>query len=280
MQKTQRCRFHPWIGKIRLEKEMATHWVFLPRRSHGQRSLAGYSPWVAKSRTQMSRHTISTPYPSLVISLDFLAIRFVASLWQLTLPWWAVWWLWDHWFVHLSLQKVGDEGRMDLHWSSSSLPPRMERVQVSHLTGFPPVCLSSLFPPPLFLFFLLLCLTFICISPQAKIREAGLTAHVSFSSKWLKSEELHPHHQHRLYLRPVLPGPSGPSFPMSPRLPWLESRMWWIVMQDTPTHGYHPPMASSQGCCRSLGKPWLWVSSQSWLMDFLLGSGCSICNLN
>ena len=25
--------------------------VFLPRESHGQRSLAGYSPWIAKSGT-------------------------------------------------------------------------------------------------------------------------------------------------------------------------------------------------------------------------------------
>ena len=31
-----------------LEKEMATHSVFLPGKSHGQRSLAGYSPWVHK----------------------------------------------------------------------------------------------------------------------------------------------------------------------------------------------------------------------------------------
>ena len=29
-----------------LEKEMATHSVFLPEKSHGQRSLVGYSPWV------------------------------------------------------------------------------------------------------------------------------------------------------------------------------------------------------------------------------------------
>ena len=28
-----------------LEKEMATHSVFLPREFHGQRSLVGYSPW-------------------------------------------------------------------------------------------------------------------------------------------------------------------------------------------------------------------------------------------
>ena len=27
-----------------LEEEMATHSIFLPEKSHGQRSLAGYSP--------------------------------------------------------------------------------------------------------------------------------------------------------------------------------------------------------------------------------------------
>ena len=38
-----------------LEKEMATHIpVFLPVESHGQRSLAGYSPWGRKSRTRLS----------------------------------------------------------------------------------------------------------------------------------------------------------------------------------------------------------------------------------
>ena len=28
--------------------EMATHSVFLPKKSHGQRSLEGYSPWSCK----------------------------------------------------------------------------------------------------------------------------------------------------------------------------------------------------------------------------------------
>ena len=28
--------------------------VFLPRKSHGQRSLTGYSPWGQKSQTQLS----------------------------------------------------------------------------------------------------------------------------------------------------------------------------------------------------------------------------------
>ena len=31
-----------------LQEEMATHSVFLPGDSHGQRSLAGYSPWGPK----------------------------------------------------------------------------------------------------------------------------------------------------------------------------------------------------------------------------------------
>ena len=31
-----------------LEKEMATHSSILPGKSHGQRSLAGYSPWGLK----------------------------------------------------------------------------------------------------------------------------------------------------------------------------------------------------------------------------------------
>ena len=31
-----------------LEKEMVTHSVFLPGKSHGRRSLVGYSPWGRK----------------------------------------------------------------------------------------------------------------------------------------------------------------------------------------------------------------------------------------
>ena len=75
----------PGLGRSLWRRKWQPTRVFLPRRSHRQRTLAGYSPSVTKSHTQMSRHTISTPLPSLVISLDFLAIRFVASLWQLTL---------------------------------------------------------------------------------------------------------------------------------------------------------------------------------------------------
>ena len=46
----QRRRFDPWVGKIPWKRAWQPTPVFLPGESHGQRSLAGYSPWVAKSQ--------------------------------------------------------------------------------------------------------------------------------------------------------------------------------------------------------------------------------------
>ena len=40
----ERSRFDPWVRKV-LEEEFQTNAVFLPGKSHGQRSLVGYSPW-------------------------------------------------------------------------------------------------------------------------------------------------------------------------------------------------------------------------------------------
>ena len=39
---------------------MATHSVFLPEESHGQRSLVGYSPWGCKE-LDMTEHTCMLP---------------------------------------------------------------------------------------------------------------------------------------------------------------------------------------------------------------------------
>ena len=38
-------------GEDPLEKEMEPTPVFLPEESHEQRSLAGYTPWIAKNQT-------------------------------------------------------------------------------------------------------------------------------------------------------------------------------------------------------------------------------------
>ena len=62
-----------WVGSLGLEdpleEGMATNSSILPRESHGQRSLAGYSPW--------GREELDTTDPPTV------------SL--LRLPWWLSW---------------------------------------------------------------------------------------------------------------------------------------------------------------------------------------------
>ena len=48
---TCQCRsheFNPWFGKIPWRRRWQPTPVFLPGKSHGQRSLAGYSPWGCK----------------------------------------------------------------------------------------------------------------------------------------------------------------------------------------------------------------------------------------
>ena len=53
------CRrggFDPWVGKISWRSAWQPTPVFLPAEFHGQRSLAGYSPWVTKSWTGLSTH--------------------------------------------------------------------------------------------------------------------------------------------------------------------------------------------------------------------------------
>ena len=49
--KRRRCAFDPWGENIPLEEKMETHTSFLAwtGKSHGQESLAGYSPWGCKT---------------------------------------------------------------------------------------------------------------------------------------------------------------------------------------------------------------------------------------
>ena len=42
------CRFDPWIGKILWRRKWQPTAVFLPGKSHRQRSPVGYSPWGRK----------------------------------------------------------------------------------------------------------------------------------------------------------------------------------------------------------------------------------------
>ena len=40
--------FNPWVGKIPRRRKWQSIPVLLPGKSHGQRSLVGYSPWGLK----------------------------------------------------------------------------------------------------------------------------------------------------------------------------------------------------------------------------------------
>ena len=42
------CGFNRWVGKIPWRRKWQPSPVFLPEKSHGQRSLMGYSPWGCK----------------------------------------------------------------------------------------------------------------------------------------------------------------------------------------------------------------------------------------
>ena len=46
----RRCEFDHWVQKIPQRRKWQPTTVFLPGKSHGQRSLVGYSPWGCKTR--------------------------------------------------------------------------------------------------------------------------------------------------------------------------------------------------------------------------------------
>ena len=56
--KCGRHGFDPWVGKIPWRRHWQPTPVFLPWKSHGQRSLAGYSPWAhnASNMTEQLTH--------------------------------------------------------------------------------------------------------------------------------------------------------------------------------------------------------------------------------
>ena len=64
MQETQETEFNPSVREIFWRRKCQPTPVFLPGKAHGQRGLAGYTPWGHKSWTQLSdsvhHHRVST----------------------------------------------------------------------------------------------------------------------------------------------------------------------------------------------------------------------------
>ena len=61
----KRRGFDPWVGKIPWRRKWQPTPVFLPGKSHGQRSLAGYCPWGCKEldmTEQLSMHISLTTW--------------------------------------------------------------------------------------------------------------------------------------------------------------------------------------------------------------------------
>ena len=55
----QETRLDPWIGKIPRRRKWQPVAVFLPGKSHRQRSLVGYSPWGGKKLDMTEGLTLS-----------------------------------------------------------------------------------------------------------------------------------------------------------------------------------------------------------------------------
>ena len=60
MQETKGLKFSPWVGKTPWNRKWQPIPVFLPRKFHRQRSLAGYSPW-GRKETDTTEHTHTQP---------------------------------------------------------------------------------------------------------------------------------------------------------------------------------------------------------------------------
>ena len=65
----RRPGFDPWVWNILWGRVWLTALVFLPAEFHGQRSLAGYSPWVTKSGHEWATNTFTFQLlcPSLIL---------------------------------------------------------------------------------------------------------------------------------------------------------------------------------------------------------------------
>ena len=76
--KHKRCRFDPKIGKIPWRRTWQLIPVFLPGKSHGQRSLADCSPIGCKESNMAVRLTLS------LLGLDFSQFGYLSHFWKAT----------------------------------------------------------------------------------------------------------------------------------------------------------------------------------------------------
>ena len=88
----QETWFHPRVGKIPWRRKWQPTPVFLPGEIHGQRSLAGYSPWDHKESDTTERLT-HTHTPVVIrinfgiISVQFSSVQLLSRVRLFATPW-------------------------------------------------------------------------------------------------------------------------------------------------------------------------------------------------
>ena len=75
----RRPRFDPWVGKIPWRRAWQPTPVFLPGESHGQRSLAGYSPLGCKESDRTEQLTLTV--------YQFSSVQSLSHVWLFVTPW-------------------------------------------------------------------------------------------------------------------------------------------------------------------------------------------------
>ena len=87
----RRPRFSPWVGKIPWRRQWQLNPVFLPGKSHGQRSLVGYRPQGRKESGKTERPHFHPAYgfPLAAVSPTIVYCLCLAS-WSLTMSRWKV----------------------------------------------------------------------------------------------------------------------------------------------------------------------------------------------
>ena len=97
----RRRRFSPWVGEITCRRAQQLTPVFLPGEPHGQRSLAGYSPWgyrrVGNDWSGVACTILIKLFSHTVFHLPYWVGHFL----DLTLILWVLWVYSFHITIHL-----------------------------------------------------------------------------------------------------------------------------------------------------------------------------------
>ena len=76
----KRHRFSPWVGKISWRRKWHTIPVFLPGKSHGQRGLAGYTPWGRKESDMSEQLNNNNNKKNIYIYIDIYGEVYILKL--------------------------------------------------------------------------------------------------------------------------------------------------------------------------------------------------------